>query len=66
MKHYLDQPAPRGHYGRGRPKSVAHRCPTCRRILLPTRKGLWPFHFSRPDTRKWCKRSDTPYPQKTI
>jgi hypothetical protein len=64
MTHYLDAAVPRGFYGRSRPKSVAHRCPTCRRILLPA-KEVWPWHFANPDTRRWCKRSDTPYPKAT-
>jgi hypothetical protein len=58
----LDAPVARGFYGRGRPKSVAHRCPTCHRILLPA-KEVWPWHFANPDTRRWCGRSDTPYPK---
>jgi hypothetical protein len=52
---YLTAPVPVPKRGR---RSEGRRCPTCRRVLLPTRAGLWPWHFADPDTRRWCKRSD--------
>lgn len=61
MTHYLT--APRGFYGRGRPKSVAHRCPACNRVLLPTSAHEWPFHYIGDVTlQQWCDRSGTQYP----
>lgn len=53
----------RGVYGRGRPKSVARPCPSCRRILLATSAHEWPWHFTGdPLKRLWCDRSGTQYP----
>lgn len=59
MTHYLNAPVPKPL-----PPivSAGRICPTCKRILIPTRDGLWPPHINTRTTRKWCKRSDQKVP----
>lgn len=39
----------------------ARRCPDCKRVLFPTRDGLWPRHYTTlHGDRTWCTNSDNP------
>ena len=55
--HYLYAPVPVPS-GPPRP-SQGRTCPTCKRILIPTKAGTWPPHINtRRHDRTECKRSD--------